>query len=128
MKITEQLTADELFLIEMALDQTLYSLPDTKSPMYKKFEALDQKIHAANMNIQDLQDEHEYLGDVGVAETSKKESDRLQGELIFNSESTKDDMLAPYFCSVCGTGAYGNDNFCHKCGVAFRGSNHGNKV
>ena len=38
------LTEKELFLIEMAIDQTLYCIPDINSPLYKKFELIDQKI------------------------------------------------------------------------------------
>lgn len=38
------LSERELFLIEMAIDQTLYCIPDINSPLYKTFELIDQKI------------------------------------------------------------------------------------
>jgi len=38
------LTAEELFLIEMAIDQTLYSISDIESPIYKRFEEIDVRI------------------------------------------------------------------------------------
>lgn len=38
------LTEKELFLIEMAIDQTMYCIPDINSPLYKRFEQIDQKI------------------------------------------------------------------------------------
>lgn len=39
-----ELTENELFLIEMAIDQTMYCIPDINSPLYKKFEQIDQKV------------------------------------------------------------------------------------
>lgn len=39
-----ELTENELFLIEMAIDQMVYCIPDSHSPLYKRFEQLDQKI------------------------------------------------------------------------------------
>jgi len=38
------LTEKELFLIEMAVDQTMYCISDINSPLYKTFELIDQKI------------------------------------------------------------------------------------
>lgn len=42
--MTVDLSFDELFLIEMALDQVLYTLQDTNSPAYKRYQFLDQKF------------------------------------------------------------------------------------
>lgn len=39
-----ELTENELFLIEMAIDQTMYCIPDINSPLYKRFEQIDQKV------------------------------------------------------------------------------------
>ena len=39
-----ELTEYELFLIEMALDQTLYSISDIASLLYKRFEEIDVRI------------------------------------------------------------------------------------
>ena len=36
----------ELFLIEMALDQALYTISDINSPIYKTFDQLDKKIYS----------------------------------------------------------------------------------
>lgn len=44
------LTAEELFLIEMALDQALYSIQDINCPIYKRFEELDVKIARIRRN------------------------------------------------------------------------------
>lgn len=43
----------ELFLIEMALDQTLYTISDTNSPIYKKFELIDQKIFGLRKSVEE---------------------------------------------------------------------------
>ena len=43
--MTVELCEAELFLIEMALDQALYTISDINSPIYKKFEKVDQKIY-----------------------------------------------------------------------------------
>ena len=45
------LTAEELFLIEMALDQALYSIQDISCPIYKRFEEIDVRI--AGLRIKD---------------------------------------------------------------------------
>lgn len=39
-----ELTENELFLIEMAIDQTMYCIPGIDSPLYKRFEQINQKI------------------------------------------------------------------------------------
>lgn len=46
------LTAKELFLIEMAIDQTMYCIPDINSPLYKRFETIDQKIFGLRFNAE----------------------------------------------------------------------------
>lgn len=43
--MTVELCESDLFLIEMALDQALYAISDINSPIYKKFEYIDQKIY-----------------------------------------------------------------------------------
>ena len=44
------LTAEELFLIEMALDQALYSIQDINCPLYKRFEEIDVRIARIRRN------------------------------------------------------------------------------
>ena len=46
-----ELTEYELFLIEMALDQTLYSISDIESPLYKRFEEIDVRISKTRSSI-----------------------------------------------------------------------------
>lgn len=46
------LTAKELFLIEMALDQALYSIPDIESPIYKRFEEVDIRMAKIRRNAE----------------------------------------------------------------------------
>lgn len=38
------LSYDELFLLEMAVDQVLYMLNDFNSPVYKRFDLIDKKL------------------------------------------------------------------------------------
>ena len=48
------LTEKELFLIEMAIDQTMYCIPDINSPLYKRFETIDQKIFGLRIKAEPL--------------------------------------------------------------------------
>lgn len=48
-----ELTEYELFLIEMALDQTLYSISDIESPLYKRFEEIEVRIAKTRSSIED---------------------------------------------------------------------------
>lgn len=51
--MTVELGEAELFLIEMALDQTLYAISDINSPIYKKFELIDQKIFGLRKSVEE---------------------------------------------------------------------------
>ena len=50
--MTVELCESDLFLIEMALDQTLYAISDINSPIYKKFEYIDQKIFSSRKSVE----------------------------------------------------------------------------
>ena len=47
-----ELTYEELFLIEMAIDDVLYRLQDPKLPSYEKYHILDQKIYSIRVNAE----------------------------------------------------------------------------
>ena len=49
------LSADELFLIEMALDQVLYIIKDTQSPIYTRYHLLDKKIYSVRKLNEDIE-------------------------------------------------------------------------
>ena len=44
--ITAKFSEEELFLIEMALDEVLYKLQNVDSPMYHKFDLVNHKIYS----------------------------------------------------------------------------------
>lgn len=50
--MTVELCESDLFLIEMALDQALYTISDINSPIYKKFELIDQKIFSLRKSVE----------------------------------------------------------------------------
>lgn len=50
--MTVELCESDVFLIEMALDQTLYTISDINSPIYKKFEYIDQKIFGLRKSVE----------------------------------------------------------------------------
>ena len=52
-----ELTEYELFLIEMALDQTLYSISDFGSPLYKRFEEIEVRIAKTRSSMADPKQE-----------------------------------------------------------------------
>ena len=43
-----EFSKDELFFIEMALDEVLYRLSDPNSPMYQRFKLVDDKVCSLN--------------------------------------------------------------------------------
>ena len=52
MKTTVELTYDELFLLEMAVDEVMWHLKD-KSPAYERYKLLDVKINALRRSLED---------------------------------------------------------------------------
>ena len=52
MKTTVELTYDELFLLEMAVDEVMWHLKD-KSPAYERNKLLDVKINALRRSLED---------------------------------------------------------------------------
>lgn len=50
MKIKLELTEEELYLIEMALDDVLYRLQDPGLPSYQKYNMLDQMLYSIRTN------------------------------------------------------------------------------
>lgn len=52
MKTTVELTYDELFLLEMAVDEVMWNLKD-KSPAYERYKLLDVKINALRRSLED---------------------------------------------------------------------------
>lgn len=51
MKTTVELTYDELFLLEMAVDEVMWKLPEN-SPMYQRYKLLDIKINAQRKSLE----------------------------------------------------------------------------
>lgn len=51
MKTTIELTYDELFLLEMAVDEVLWKLNDN-SPSYQRYKLLDIKINAQRKSLE----------------------------------------------------------------------------
>lgn len=49
--ISMRFTEDELFLIEMALDEVLWRITDTNNPTYKRYKLIDDKIYSARINL-----------------------------------------------------------------------------
>ena len=54
------LSADELFLIEMALDQVLYMIKDTQSPIYTRYHLIDKKIYSVRKLNEDTKQVESY--------------------------------------------------------------------
>jgi len=54
-------TEDELFLMEMALDEVLWRITDTNNPTYKRYKLLEDKIYSARINLK------KYAEDVHMA-------------------------------------------------------------
>lgn len=52
MKTTVELTYDEMFLLEMAVDEVMWKLPEN-SPMYQRYKLLDVKINALRRSLED---------------------------------------------------------------------------
>ena len=49
--INMRFTEDELFLIEMALDEVLWRITDTNNPTYKRYKLIEDKIYSARINL-----------------------------------------------------------------------------
>lgn len=45
-----ELTYDELFLIEMAIDEVLYRIEDTNSPIYQRLHLLNMTLYERRKN------------------------------------------------------------------------------
>lgn len=59
--INIEFTSDELFLLEMALDEVLWRLTDSSNPTYQRYQLLEQKIYAARFTLKKYaNDEHIY--------------------------------------------------------------------
>lgn len=54
-------TEDELFLMEMALDEVLWRITDTNNPTYKRYKLIEDKIYSARINLK------KYAEDVHMA-------------------------------------------------------------
>lgn len=48
-----ELTYDELFLVEMAIDEALYKINDTKSPIYQRLSLLNMTLYERRKRMQD---------------------------------------------------------------------------
>jgi hypothetical protein len=46
-----EFSKDELFFIEMALDEVLYRLSDPNSPAYQRFKLVDDKVYSLRKQI-----------------------------------------------------------------------------
>ena len=55
-----ELTYDELFLLEMALDDVLWRLEEN-SPSYRKFSELNKLLYAARMSFNKKEEKNERL-------------------------------------------------------------------
>lgn len=44
-------TEDDLFLLEMAIDEVLWRIENTNNPTYKRYKLLDDKIYSARTNL-----------------------------------------------------------------------------
>lgn len=51
MKTTVELTYDELFLLEMAVDEVMWHLKD-KSPAYERYRLLDQMLYSKRKSLE----------------------------------------------------------------------------
>ena len=51
MKTNVELTYDELFLLEMAVDEVMWKLAEN-SPMYQRYKILDMKINAQRKSLE----------------------------------------------------------------------------
>ena len=51
MKTNVELTYDELFLLEMAVDEVMWNLKD-KSPAYERYKLLDVKLNAQRKSLE----------------------------------------------------------------------------
>ena len=58
---TMSFTEDELFLMEMALDEVLWRITDTNNPTYKRYKLIEDKIYSARINLK------KYAEDVHMA-------------------------------------------------------------
>ena len=47
-----ELTYDELFLIEMSIDEALYRINDTKSPIYQRLSLLNMTLFETRKKMQ----------------------------------------------------------------------------
>ena len=47
-----ELTYDELFLIEMSIDEALYRINDTKSPIYQRLSLLNMTLYETRKKMQ----------------------------------------------------------------------------
>lgn len=90
MKTTVELTYDELFLLEMAVDEVLWKL-DVNSPSYKRYHILNEMLYAKRKSF-----------------GSNPHEEKTEGEWILN----KDDNPECPFCHHSFT-YWGN--FCGNC-------------